>query len=264
MIKYGIVNKMNRGNFIRSYDRLMYSADTALRSPRIASALGQTAIDLRKIFESAFLPNFRHGELSVPHSHRGDVGIAIVPFTEEQVPHLASVINPLFDGVPLSWPTNKTYSQRYDLDTSEEAEAFLQSVQNPVEVPASQPGPAFKPDTAETIAYAYIAKDGKTIQSTRPVILVPSSLTTNTQLAAGTALHEGVHVSDLLRDGFLQLITPTYRVATELCAYNAGSIVGGQELTDQIESMRIAEVDPARPFAPTPMLKDFMLQNGFA
>lgn len=256
---------MYRGELVRSYDRFMHSTESALRDPRIVAALGVAALDLRHVYDSAFLPNSRHGELSVPQSKRGDSSVAVVPFSQDQAADIFNVVGPLFDNVPLAQSTSNTYSERYNFDMGEEVNASIQRMMGrPKEEIASQPPPKVNLETAKTLAYPYLAQDGKTIYATRPVIALPSFLTTDGHMAAAAGLHEGIHASDILRDGPVNSLSPTYRVATEVRAYSTESVLGENWIAQQVESIRRFQADPIRPYIPGPMLTDFMIRNGYA
>lgn len=61
------------------FDILRADVAQALDDPDVISRLGALADKLRSANEKAFLPNVRHGEVTIPPSYRKTGGIAILP-----------------------------------------------------------------------------------------------------------------------------------------------------------------------------------------
>lgn len=86
--------------------------------------------------------------------------------------------------------------------------------------------------------------------------------------AASTLAHEEVHVHDDLHEGPV-LALQQHEAASEYRAYHVDEAIhsskrrfGPDKLSYQVEAFRQEHADPERPFHPTPVMVDHMVELG--
>src|SRR5579863_2711364 len=89
----------------QAFDSLVEATTNTLRDPVVSLMIGDIATELTAIIASAYLPDYRHGRWHVPRSQRNSMNLAIVPVSDQEATgSYASMIAPLLDDYPLSWP----------------------------------------------------------------------------------------------------------------------------------------------------------------
>jgi hypothetical protein len=247
---------LERKRTTAAFDRLVDEAYSLLRKPHVAQTLGHAATTaLYARLDDLFLPNYRHGKISLPSSELGSTRTPLVPITRRQAQNMGEFIAPLFDKFVIAHQTERLSSTFYGIDDSMEARELL------AKYPSQNntlPTPKFPPvklraavDGAQRSLWVS-TNNGQTTLLSRSAVLVRLAETRRTY-SGGFLLHELIHVDDIQRDGPVLYSTDTYGITTESRAYQA-SALGEHPLSVEIEKVRQQNADPSRPFAPTPEL----------
>lgn len=69
----------------REFAELIEATDRVLRHPYVQEALGEIAVDLAKINDSAFLPDITGGVVRIPEQHRPTNHVAVMPVAYQAV-----------------------------------------------------------------------------------------------------------------------------------------------------------------------------------
>jgi|GEM_PF-3088447 len=244
-------------NRAKVFDRMIEDTHDALVDPDVVQALGGLTTDLLKINDEAFLPNIRHGVLTVPDEYKDTADVAIVPLNRRDMSKADVLTQPLFETNPLSWPADKTTSDVYGLDLTDEMRAALDN-NEPIE--KFREMRRFNFTRAATTGFVEQEDDG-TFSGSRPVILAKAweFKPGPKRYRAAMLAHEEVHVRDMLNDGpLLQLME--YRAATEGLAFHVGGVIAvpnplakfNTRRAYKIDKLRHELNDPDAPFTPTP------------
>jgi hypothetical protein len=248
-------------NRTRAFDHMVEDTHNALVEPEVAQALGGLATELLEINDGAFLPNIRHGVLTIPEEYQDTANVAIVPLNRREM-HRANVLTePLFEAKPLSWPETTTTSDMYGLDLTDEMQAFLNGDEPIEEFKGMR---RFNFTRAVTTGVVDQEDDG-TFSGSRPAIMTKAWEFKGPpkRYRAAMLAHELVHVRDMVEDGPLYSMM-AYRAATEGQAYYVGGVIAAPNLLARfnarnaykIDELRHALNDPESPFTPTPAFVD--------
>lgn len=258
------------------FERYLNCADEVLRNPTVREYLGGVSVDrLINIYQTAFLPNMKHGVLTAPRREAKSSRLAILPVSDAEADNVFESTHPFLDAYyPVSTPMEESFSSStYGIVMSTQqvrSELFsgvpLQGAGNQPSVNGLRSG-----TTARTTMNFNLGKDHKGIESflqSRPLQIVRSAILTRPDYAVGAiAAHEGVHVDDILNDGPMYG-TLLYGACSELHGYFVSSAVNyiygnnDPSLHAVERARKWFPHDIRQPFVPSRQLMDWMIENG--
>lgn len=257
----------------REFDEFVAAADEYLRLPRVQAKLGGLADMLIKINSEAFLPNYRHGEITTPRSVRSLARVALLPVSSSEAEAIYPALNNYtYTEEPQVHPWSEMYTaEHYGIEKSYIDLVELWAARSNVTRRSKFSGKQGLRRHAEAHTQSKIhpTPDGAWILS-RPSVVAKYDLDyDNPTIKGARVAHEHLHAHDIMSDGPLNLLFD-FAVASEVRAYSVHAAhLRDEDILDDpkdqaslIESARLKYGDPDSPYKLTPELQDEVLQIG--